>query len=385
MAATPTQPLQPKPRSPSVADRRVFCLLGAPLDIVDMAGLEASVREAASRRQPFLLSTPNVNFLALGRRSPALRRSLVESDLCVADGMPLVWMARLLGVPLRERVAGSDLFERLTGPAPGTEPLRVFFFGGDDGAAERAAADLAGRGDGAVAAGWLNPGRGDVAELSQDEIFVAMNRSGADMLVVALGAEKGQAWLLANRHRIDIPVRSHLGAVVNFVAGTVRRAPAPLRKAGLEWAWRIREEPHLWRRYAGDALSLARPLLTQVLPYALWLRLRRRRRARTGFRFDFETKPDRLTCRLEGHASGSGFVAVLRRAEEALDEGRRIVFDLAGLEGADPEVFGSLLLLDREAERHGASLHLEGLTPTLLRLFRWNGLAGWANARRQDR
>jgi N-acetylglucosaminyldiphosphoundecaprenol N-acetyl-beta-D-mannosaminyltransferase len=105
--------------------------------------------------------------------------------------------------------------------------------------------------------------------MSGDETIAKINASGADFVVVSLGAKKGQAWIEHNRRRIAAPVISHLGAVLNFVAGTVNRAPAWLQKSGLEWLWRIKEEPALWRRYFGDGVALLNLLATRVLPY-LW-------------------------------------------------------------------------------------------------------------------
>jgi len=87
-------------------------------------------------------------------------------------------------------------------------------------------------------------------------VLQAINASQADFLVVALGAKKGQAWILHNLEHLQVPVVSHLGAVVNFVAGTVQRAPAAWQRAGLEWLWRIKEEPALFGRYWNDGLAL---------------------------------------------------------------------------------------------------------------------------------
>ena len=102
-----------------------------------------------------------------------------------------------------------------------------------------------------------------------------MNAARPDFLVVSLGAAKGQAWIMRNLHRLDVPLVSHLGAVVNFVAGEVRRAPRWMQRSGLEWAWRVKEEPALLRRYAGDALRL--------LPLA-WRERAARRRPADGAR-----------------------------------------------------------------------------------------------------
>ncbi|MCD8512378.1 MAG: WecB/TagA/CpsF family glycosyltransferase, partial [Nitrincola sp.] len=112
-----------------------------------------------------------------------------------------------------------------------------------------------------------DPGRGDVASMSTPEIIEKINLSQADFLVVSLGAKKGQAWILHNLDKIQVPVVSHLGAVVNFVAGTVKRAPKVWQKLGLEWLWRIVEEPYLWKRYASDgfaALKMATCLLKKA-------------------------------------------------------------------------------------------------------------------------
>jgi N-acetylglucosaminyldiphosphoundecaprenol N-acetyl-beta-D-mannosaminyltransferase len=113
--------------------------------------------------------------------------------------------------------------------------------------------------------------------MSADAILDTINSSNADLLVAALGAKKGQAWLLRNHHRLQIPVRVHLGAAINFQAGTIKRAPARMRKWGLEWLWRIKEEPQLWGRYWGDGVVLLQLVLTHVLPLLIlspWHRLR---------------------------------------------------------------------------------------------------------------
>src|SRR4029450_1688151 len=101
---------------------------------------------------------------------------------------------------------------------------------------------------------------------SSAAIIATINASNADFLVVALGASKGQSWLQHNHHRLSIPVRAHLGAAINFQAGFLRRAPKIVRKAGFEWLWRIKEEPHLWQRYWHDGRTLLHLLWTRILP-----------------------------------------------------------------------------------------------------------------------
>ena len=185
------------------------------------------------------------------------------SDLCPPDGAPIIWIARLLGIPITKRTAGSDIFDALKARPRSGKELKVFLFGATEQTAAAAARKLNDNATGLRCVGWTCPGFGSLDELSQDQFINQINASDADLLVVALGARKGQLWLRRNGPRLTIPVRTHMGAVINFQAGTVRRAPHVLRKLGLEWLWRIKEEPYLWRRYWHDGGVLLRLLMTR--------------------------------------------------------------------------------------------------------------------------
>jgi N-acetylglucosaminyldiphosphoundecaprenol N-acetyl-beta-D-mannosaminyltransferase len=269
-------------RSPAPAqappERCVACILGLPIDLVDLRGAVLRIREAARNRSPLFLSTPNLNFAVTALRDGAFRDSVIDSDLVVADGMPLVWVARLLGLPLRERVAGSTLLEALRAGPPDA-PVKVYFFGGEDGVAEAAATRINATPCGLKCVGWESPGVGSAEALSRPESLRRIAASGADFLVVSLGAQKGQEWIVRNRTQLGVPVVSHLGAALNFVAGTVSRAPRWVQRAGLEWLWRIKEEPALWRRYFRDGRAFLGVVATRVLPLAFSLRRSRREAA----------------------------------------------------------------------------------------------------------
>src|SRR5712691_3233534 len=128
-------PIEHQPLIPDFG-RQVYCLLGLPIDAIDLAGTVQRIRAAAVSRASCFLSTPNVNFVIGCQSDDAFRSSVVNSDLSVADGMPLVWVARLMEIPIPERVAGASLFDALRyGPG---ERLSVFFLGGADGVAEAA-------------------------------------------------------------------------------------------------------------------------------------------------------------------------------------------------------------------------------------------------------
>ena len=167
---------------------------------------------------------------------------LLQSDLCPPDGEPIIWIARLLGLPIKRRVAGADIFEALKIRSSAI-PLKIFLFGGTEPIAKEAAKRINSEEFGVKCVGWLCPGFGGLHSLSKDSFFDQINASGADFIVAALGARNGQMWLLRNHDRLHIPIRAHLGATLNFVAGSVRRAPIIFRRLGIEWLWRIKEEP----------------------------------------------------------------------------------------------------------------------------------------------
>jgi N-acetylglucosaminyldiphosphoundecaprenol N-acetyl-beta-D-mannosaminyltransferase len=253
-------------RAPIDFSQPMFAVHGVAFDLVEMDVVIGRARAAFENRLRLVLSTPNVNNVVAMQRDGAFRDAVSRCDLIVADGMPIVWIARMLGVPAR-RIAGSDFFERLMKGEAGAR--RVFFFGGPEGIAARASDRLDGSSSALKGAGGLYPGFGSVAEMASPEVAAAINASAADFLVVALGTAKGQSWIEHIQGRLNVPLISHLGAVVNFAAGTVRRAPRLLQVSGGEWLWRIWEEPALWRRYFDDAKVLFRLLATSTLPLVL--------------------------------------------------------------------------------------------------------------------
>jgi bacterial polymer biosynthesis proteins, WecB/TagA/CpsF family len=354
-------------------ERDVYCLLGLPFDAVDMAGAVEQVRKAAARKIPCFLSTPNLNFLIGSQGDAAFRDSVVNSDLSVADGMPVVWMARLLGIPIRERVAGSGLFEALQRRENAdAEPVSVYFFGGQEGAAGTACAKLNAAAKGLRCAGFDSPGFGTVEEMSREEAIARINASGADFLVVSLGAKKGQAWIERNRARISVPVISHLGAVVNFAAGSVSRAPAWMQRTGLEWLWRIKEEPALWKRYWNDGMALLALAFGRLLPL-LWLRLAAARRVHEGgVRFESEDG----CCRVlfEGCIPDPVPQEVRQVLREAAARHEEIVVECSAATYFGPGLFGLLLMLRKRQLASAKPLRFVGVSPRLFRLFRWNGV-----------
>ncbi|MDG4560520.1 MAG: WecB/TagA/CpsF family glycosyltransferase [Candidatus Competibacter sp.] len=357
--------------------REVICLLGLPFDVVTMDETVRRVRDAVRARQRLFLSTPNLNFLIGCQRDAAFRQSVIDSDLSIADGMPLVWISRWLGTPLPERVTGSGLFERLRDePAPpGHEPIKVYFFGGPPGAAEAAGRSLNTRPGGMVCVGYETPGFGSIDEMSSQDVLDRINASGADFLIVALGAVKGQAWIQRNRTHLLASVISHLGAVVNFAAGTVSRAPRWVQRAGLEWLWRIKEEPALWRRYWRDALALSGLFFGKLLPHGLWLR-RWRRAGLSAVAPEVMLRQEADVARLliRGVIPDPLPASMRATLQQAGELDMPLALDMTQARSFGLELAGSLLLLERALAARPRSLRVVGLSTPIKQLLNWNDL-----------
>ncbi len=337
-----------------------------------MKGAEQQLRIAIARRSPCFLSTPNLNFLIAAQTDIAFRNSVINSDLSIADGMPLIWIARLLGIPIRERVAGSALFDMLRNSSG--KPISVFFFGGPDGAAEAACRRLNLEGKGLSCVGFESPGFGSIEEMSSEAIIQHINASNADFLVVSLGAKKGQAWIERNKSRITVPVYSHLGAVVNFVAGTVKRAPVWMQNVGLEWLWRIKEDPVLWRRYYRDGLALLKLMVTRVIPYA-WFLFRHKPDENQLLTAGIETAEDK-----ESYIIHLGGAWTMRNIEQLRDcfsnaaqAGKLVQLDVRGVTYVDSAFVGLVMLMHGYQTQHGSQLKISLLPEHVRRIFKYCG------------
>jgi N-acetylglucosaminyldiphosphoundecaprenol N-acetyl-beta-D-mannosaminyltransferase len=355
--------------------REVYCILGIPVDAIDMPLVVRCIVSAAANKTPFLITAPNLNTLVNSLSDPGFRESLLLSDLCPADGMPIVWIARLLGIPIKHRIAGSDFFDAIKATGKPTKPLKVFLFGGAEGAAAAASCALNARPTGLSCAGSLYPGFGSVEEMSRADIIHNVNSSSADFLAVSLGAKKGQLWLLRNHHRLLIPVRAHLGAAINFEAGTLRRAPLFMQQFGLEWLWRIKEEPHLWRRYWTDGSVLLRLLLTRLLPLIIWTRwVQFKYRHYEEDLVVSQTADDQaVTVSLSGPAIVRHIDKIVTTFRNAIAAEKSIIIDFSNATAIDARFLGLLLVLIKKFKNLGAKVIIRGLSRKLERMFRLNG------------
>jgi N-acetylglucosaminyldiphosphoundecaprenol N-acetyl-beta-D-mannosaminyltransferase len=211
--------------------------------------------------------------------------------------------------------------------------------------------------------GALNPGGGDVASMSTFEIIDTINAARPDLIVVSLGAAKGQGWIMHNRGRLDAAWLTHLGAVVNFVAGDVRRSPRLLGKLGLEWIWRIIQEPKLWRRYAEDGVDLLWLLATRVLPLLLGSRARKSRPGAAGIRAEWK----RGSLVLHGDWSHNSATARQWADIELIGDAADLMVDCEALEAIGAGLIGQWMALRGELQASGRKLVLQNVSAALRR------------------
>ncbi len=210
----------------------------------------------AAGATPSLVMTPNTDHVLRAHRDPAFRALYDAADFVIADGQPVVWASRILGQPLPERVAGSDLMPALC-VAAARRGLTYYFVGGNPGDAQAAAAVLAARAgrDGCV--GVDCPPLGFEKDSAYVDALLARIAAARPAIVcLGLGSPKQERLMVEWRQRIPRGVILGVGITFSFVAGTVRRAPRWLQRLGLEWFWRLSREPRrLWRRYLDNLVA----------------------------------------------------------------------------------------------------------------------------------
>ena len=238
---------------------RTVPVMGVPIAPVSLPEAAAWITAWIQSRAGRSVFTINPEITMLARRDPEFAGILCCSHLNVADGIGIVLAARLARLPIPHRVTGIDLVEHLAeiGDSLGWS---VFLLGGAEGVAPRAGEALGRDHPRLRIAGWS---AADSGEASDEETVTTINAARPDLLLVAFGAPGQERWIARNLDRLDIGVAIGVGGSLDFLAGDITRAPAPLRALGLEWMYRLAIQPWRWRRmlalpaFAGAALRWA--------------------------------------------------------------------------------------------------------------------------------
>jgi N-acetylglucosaminyldiphosphoundecaprenol N-acetyl-beta-D-mannosaminyltransferase len=221
------------------------------IDVVDFVGALDTIEKRIETRAGGTIFTPNVDHVVLVEHDQRFREAYARASLSLVDGTPVLWAARLLGSHLPEKVSGSDLVVPLAARAA-VRGWRVFLLGGGPGVGDKAAANLKLLHPGLNIVGTAAPMidiDGDPAGRRAIAADIAATRP--DLVLAALGTPKQEIFCDEVRDLLTPAVLVGIGAGIDFVAGTARRAPRWLSRIGLEWAYRLVREP---RRLAGRYL-----------------------------------------------------------------------------------------------------------------------------------
>jgi N-acetylglucosaminyldiphosphoundecaprenol N-acetyl-beta-D-mannosaminyltransferase len=242
---TPVQPL-----SSPIPDTATAEVLGVPLALTDYERTLEWIEAMAAGRGQGYVCVCNVHTVMASHEDPELRSALMGSSLNVPDGQPLVWALGALGHPLPDRVYGPELMARACAVAA-SSGRRFYLYGGrNQGALVQLSLELRRRYPGIRIVGGFSPPHRPLTAEEQAAIVTEINEADPDVVWVGIGVPKQEKWMATLRPLLDAPVLIGVGAAFDFHAGLVPQAPPWLQRAGLEWAYRLAQEPRrLWRRY----------------------------------------------------------------------------------------------------------------------------------------
>ncbi len=238
-------------------------MFGVPLARIDMAGALERIDQFVDDRSPHMVITSDTPSIVRAHDDAEYQQIVQTADMVTADGRGVVWMARVLGLPMRERVSGADLVQSICERAI-QKGYSVYLLGAMPGVAEEAGRKLAARCEGLRIAGTHHGYFGPDEEMS---VVREIARVKPDILFVALGAPRQEKWIRKHMDELQVPVAIGVGGTFDVLAGRVHRAPEWMQRAGLEWLYRVVREPkRLPRMWA----------LPRLVWMTLWEALRRR-------------------------------------------------------------------------------------------------------------
>jgi N-acetylglucosaminyldiphosphoundecaprenol N-acetyl-beta-D-mannosaminyltransferase len=240
-------------------------VLGCPITRLDLSGFVARIEEFITSRKPHYVAVVNVAKLVKMRSDKELEQSVLAADLIGADGVPVVWVSRLFGTPLPGRVNGTDLMYRLLERA-NKKAYRIFFFGAREEVLQRVLDVVRQEYPGVQIAGSQH---GYFTSADELAIVNKIRIAEPDILLIAFGTPKKELWVKSYLTAMGVPVIHGVGGSFDVLAGVIPRAPLWMQKSGLEWLFRMFQEPHrMWRRY------LVTNTLFVMLVMREWLRYR---------------------------------------------------------------------------------------------------------------
>lgn len=222
-------------------------VLGCSIDPLDMRASIARCEQIIESRSTTQLVAINASKLIALRGDRRLRQIVERCELVHADGQSVVWASRLLGVPIPERVPGIELMFEVLALAE-RKGYRVYILGAREHVLETAVAELWRRYPRLILCGWHH---GYFAASDEVELAEEIARSEPDIVMVAMSSPRKEYWLAEYGRTLGAPLNLGVGGSIDVVAGVTTRAPAWMQRIGMEWFFRLVQEPQrLGRRYA---------------------------------------------------------------------------------------------------------------------------------------
>jgi N-acetylglucosaminyldiphosphoundecaprenol N-acetyl-beta-D-mannosaminyltransferase len=223
-------------------------ILGVKVNMFNIPGAVTAIDQWVKQRKQNYISVAAVSTIMAGHKSKRVRRVLNRAGLVTPDGMPLVWLGRLFGFKT-ERVYGPDLMLETCRLAE-KKGYSNYFYGGDDGVAELLAEKLKQHFPALKIVGSFSPPFRQLTPQEDQNIIQQINAANPDIIWVGLSSPKQDLWMAEHQGKIKAPVMIGVGAAFNFHSGQVKQAPHWMQRSGLEWIFRLYQEPRrLWKRY----------------------------------------------------------------------------------------------------------------------------------------
>jgi len=227
------------------------------IDNLTMSETLDSIERIIQENKNAYVVTPNVDHIVQLERGGELCNVYKDADLILTDGKPLLWIAKWYGTPIKEKISGSDLFPLLCERAA-KKNYSMFFLGAAEGVAAKAAENLKIKYSGLNVVGTYSPPYGfEKDHMQMMKIEKMIRRAHPHILIVGLGCPKQELFIFHNRERLGVPISLGLGASLDFEAGNIKRAPKWMANNGLEWLFRITQDPkRLIKRYLIDDIKI---------------------------------------------------------------------------------------------------------------------------------
>jgi N-acetylglucosaminyldiphosphoundecaprenol N-acetyl-beta-D-mannosaminyltransferase len=339
-------------------------VLGIPFHNVTMDETVALIEEQIREGGFHQVATANVDFLKNAMRNKSLHDILCSCDMVVPDGMPVVWMSRLIGTPLKERVTGIDLVERLA-DVSARRGYGIFLLGASESRSQRAAKVLRQRFPDLRIVGRYSPKPAPLDKMDHEEILRRIEEARPEILLVAFGNPKQEEWLAMHRDRLKVPVCIGVGGTLDSLSGTMPRAPQWMQRRGLEWLHRTLQEPQrLAARYLADAMCLLRHL-----PGYLAASAAQPKHIDEPSIVVQQVGNTKLISMI-GDLTGTALEEFNHYSRDACLEGMNIVVDFSRTGYVGPESLGSLIYLESRMRRRHEQLWLAALPAHLGRVLR---------------